>query len=122
MGKHFDVWSFLVMAITLVLFVAALFTKGFTHDLLLEAGVFLVSVKLILMAYKSNVVNDAVQQKLDEIHSTVAKKHQRPAPRTATHRGRLPGRRYFRPAQGLSAAMRSRILWIGVCGISCRPL
>jgi hypothetical protein len=71
MGKHFDVWSFLVIALTLVLFVAALFTKGFTHDLLLEAGVFLVSVKLILTAYRNSVVNNAIQQKLEEIRSTV---------------------------------------------------
>jgi hypothetical protein len=71
MGKHFDAWSLLVMAITLFLFVAALFTTGFTHDLLLEAGVFLVSVKLILMAYKNSVANYTMQQKLDEIYSAV---------------------------------------------------
>ena len=70
-GKHFDTWSLLVMVITLILFVAALFTKGFTHDLLLEAGVFLVSVKLILMAYKSSVASVQMQQKLDEIHAAV---------------------------------------------------
>ena len=70
-GKHFDAWSLLVIAITLVLFVAALFTTGLTHDLFLEAGVFLVSVKLILMAYKSSVSNNSIQQKLDEIHSAV---------------------------------------------------
>jgi len=71
MGKHFDAGSLLVMAITLILFVAALFTKGFTHDLLLEAGVFLVSVKLILMAYKSSVATATMQQKLDEIRATL---------------------------------------------------
>ena len=69
--KHFDTWSLLVIAITLILFVAALFTKGFTHDLLLEAGLFLVSVKLILMAYKSSVATAMLQQKLDEIHAAV---------------------------------------------------
>jgi hypothetical protein len=69
--RHFDTWSFLVMAITLILFVVALFTKGFTHDLLLEAGVFLVSVKLILMAYKSSVATAMMRQKLDEIHVAV---------------------------------------------------
>ena len=50
MLKHFDVGSVFVIIITFVLFALALFTKGFTHDLLLEAGVFLVSVKLIIMA------------------------------------------------------------------------
>ncbi len=55
MNEHFDVGSLAIIAITFAIFVLALFTKGFTHDLLLEAGVFLVSVKLILMAYKNNV-------------------------------------------------------------------
>ena len=70
-GKHSDAWSLLVIAITLVLFLTALFTKGFTHDLLLEAGVFLVSVKLILMGCRSSVSSHFIQQKLDEIHSAL---------------------------------------------------
>ena len=37
----FDPGSLVVIAITLVLFVWALFEKGLTHDLLLEAGVFM---------------------------------------------------------------------------------
>lgn len=55
MKKHFDTGSFIIIIITLILFVITLFTKGFTHVLLLEAGVFLVSVKLILMTYKNRV-------------------------------------------------------------------
>ena len=38
MAKPLDTGSLLVMAVTLVLFVVALYTKGFSHDLLLEAG------------------------------------------------------------------------------------
>ena len=64
---YFDAGSWLVIFVTLVLFLVALFTKGLTHDLLLEAGVFLVSVKLILMTYKNGVATDALTQKLDEI-------------------------------------------------------
>ena len=67
MRKHLDAWSLAVTTITLVLFVGALFAQGFTHDLLLEAGIFLVSVKLITMAYKSSVANAAIQAKLAEI-------------------------------------------------------
>jgi hypothetical protein len=67
MSDHFDVGSLMVIIITFVLFVAALFTKGFTHDLLLEAGVFLVSVKLIIMAYKNSVTNKALLAELREI-------------------------------------------------------
>jgi len=55
MRKHFDVASLTVIIVTFVLFIVALFTKGFTHDLLLEVGIFLISVKLIMMAYKSSV-------------------------------------------------------------------
>ena len=69
--KYFDSWSVLVMVITLVLFITALFLKGLSHDLLLEAGVFLVSVKLILMGYKSNASSASIQKKLDEIYSAV---------------------------------------------------
>lgn len=42
MHRHLDVPTLLTIAVTLVLFAVALFVKGFTHDLLLEAGVFLV--------------------------------------------------------------------------------
>ncbi|MDB6046690.1 MAG: hypothetical protein JWM63_5241 [Gammaproteobacteria bacterium] len=69
--NRFDPWSLLVILFTLALFLIALFTKGITHDLLLEAGVFLVSVKLILMGYKNSASNDSIQQKLDEIRSAV---------------------------------------------------
>jgi len=64
---HFDTGSLIVIAITFVLFVAALFTKGFTHELLLEAGVFLISVKLILMVYKNKEDIDSIHDKLDLI-------------------------------------------------------
>ncbi|CAA0090809.1 Uncharacterised protein [BD1-7 clade bacterium] len=47
--QHYDIGSQVVILITSI-FTIALFTADFTHDLLLEAAVFLVSVKLILMA------------------------------------------------------------------------
>ena len=77
MDKSLDLGSTIVIAITFALFIIALFTKGLTHDLLLEAGVFLVSVKLIMMAYQnysymenlkkdlqkeSNAIMDLIQQ------------------------------------------------------------
>ncbi len=67
--KHFDTGSLIVIIVTFVLFITALFTKGFTHDLLLEAGVFLVSLKLIMMSYKNGDAIGSVQKKLDEILS-----------------------------------------------------
>ena len=73
MSKHFDMGSLAVIAITFVLFVAALFTKGLTHDMLLEAGVFLVSVKLILMAYQNSVTSKALFKDLQEIKRVLGK-------------------------------------------------
>ena len=67
--KYFDIGSILVIFVTLVLFVAALFYTGFTHDLLLEAGVFLVSVKLILMSYKNAVSSLELKAELAAIRS-----------------------------------------------------
>ena len=68
---YFDAWSLLIIVITLVLFVAALYFTGFTHGLLLEAGVFLVSVKLILMSYKNKVASDDLRTELVEIRSLI---------------------------------------------------
>jgi hypothetical protein len=65
--KHLDLGSLIVIAITFLLFVMALFFTGFTHDLLLEAGVFLVSVKLIIMAHKSSVNYKEIRRNLKQI-------------------------------------------------------
>jgi len=62
-----DAGTWTVTVITFVLFVAALFTKGITHDLFLEAGIFLVSVKIILMAYKNSVSVKRIEARLDRI-------------------------------------------------------
>lgn len=70
--KHFDTGSILVIAITFILFSMALFFTGFTHDLLLEAGVFLVSVKLIIMSYKSSVSSAQIQNELEEVKNLLA--------------------------------------------------
>jgi len=75
--KHFDMGSLIVIVITFVLFSMALFFTGFTHDLLLEAGVFLVSIKLIIMAYKSNVSSLRIYQELEEIKSMLHEIKQR---------------------------------------------
>ena len=65
--KHFDVGSLVIIAITFILFVMALFFTGFTHDILLEAGVFLISLKLIVMAYKASVTAKDIHRELEEI-------------------------------------------------------
>lgn len=74
MNRYMDKGSFIVALITLGLFVAALFTKGLTHDLFLEAGVFLVSVKIIIMAYNNGLAISQLSEKLDMILVTLKKK------------------------------------------------
>ena len=71
MKKHFDPGSLIVIIVTFVLFGSALFTKGLTHDLLLEAGVLLVSIKLIIMAYKTSTYVEAFHRRLNEIYEVV---------------------------------------------------
>ena len=65
--KYLGRWSLAVVVVTLILFVAALFVKGFTHDLLLETAIFLVSVKLIMLSYQSNQGVEEINKKLDLI-------------------------------------------------------
>jgi hypothetical protein len=76
MSKHLDRSTQLTLAITLALFVVALFEKGFTHDLLLEAAVFLVSAKLVLLSYKASVNNDAVAGQLAEMSKSLTRVEQ----------------------------------------------
>ena len=70
-GQHLDMPSRLVIALTLVLFGVALGVKGFGHDLLLEGGVLLVSIKLIMMAYKNSVANQRLLEELALVHEAV---------------------------------------------------
>ena len=79
MRKRFDFWSIVVVLLTLVLFIASLFQKGMTHDILLESGVFLVSVKLILMSHKSRTMAGEIEDRLDEIKSMLRNMQGKPA-------------------------------------------
>jgi len=67
MNKYLDTWTMITIIITIVFFVVALFVKGFTHQLLLEAGVLLVSVKIILMSYKNIQNFEEIKEDLNEI-------------------------------------------------------
>ena len=75
--KHVDLGSILIIVITFVLFVLALLFTGFTHDILLEAGVFLVSVKLIIMAYKANISSNKIELELKEIKEILKHNNER---------------------------------------------
>ena len=76
--NRFDPWSAVVIALTLVLFLVSVFVKGFTHELLLEAGVFLVSIKLILMAQKNTLSARLTVQRLERIASLLERIQNQP--------------------------------------------
>lgn len=71
MKKYFSTADIVVIAITFILFAAALFTKGFTNALLLEAGVLLVSVKIIMMNFKCSQTNKQILEKLQEMDEDI---------------------------------------------------
>lgn len=80
-GRRVDAASIAVIVITLALFTAAVAVKGIGHELLLEAAVFLVSVKLILMAYRSEVANQHLLQELAAVRAMVADLQRQPSVR-----------------------------------------
>ncbi|MFQ5715125.1 MAG: hypothetical protein ACE5GU_13945 [Candidatus Scalinduaceae bacterium] len=61
--------TIIIILITVGLFVAAIFTKGITHDIFLEAGVLLISIKIILLTYRSNTIVKKMQKQLDSMNS-----------------------------------------------------
>lgn len=75
--KFSDPAAIVVIVLTVALFALALFLKGFTRELLLEAGIFLVSAKLILMAKNHADTEKRVEQQLAEIKSLLESLTQR---------------------------------------------
>lgn len=57
------------LLLTLVLFVVAAWLHGPSSELLLEAGVFLVSVKLVLSTEKSEIVVQELKGKLNSLEA-----------------------------------------------------
>ena len=76
MIKYFDPGTIIVIVITILLFTVALFVKGFTNALLLEAGVLLVSIKLIIMAYRNSINYSDLKKELSEIRRLLEEKSQ----------------------------------------------
>ena len=74
-SKSSDPWAVVTISLSVGLFVLAVFVKGLTHELLLEAGVFLVSVKLILMAKKNTETEERLEQRLANIQEMLAGKN-----------------------------------------------
>lgn len=76
MKKYVDIGNAAVIVITLVLFLLALITTGLTKNLMLEAGVFLVSIKIILMSYKSSQSSKEILEELRGIREKLNEKSQ----------------------------------------------
>jgi uncharacterized membrane protein len=76
MMKYFDPGIIILILITVLLFTVALFAKGFTNALLLEAGVLLVSIKLIMMAYRNSLNYSDLKKELNEIRRLLEEKKQ----------------------------------------------
>ena len=64
---HLDLASTVSLTITVILFIIAIFAKGFTHEILLEAGVFLISVKLVLASSKAELTSKIIEDKIDRL-------------------------------------------------------
>jgi len=71
MKKNLDLGNAITIALTFILFTIALFATGFSKDILLEAGVLLVSVKIILMGAANSNSNREIMKKLNEINEKI---------------------------------------------------
>ena len=69
--KLLDIGSWITIVVTLLLFAIALFVKGVPHDLLLEAAVFLVSAKLVIMSYKNAMASDELKAELQRLREVL---------------------------------------------------
>ena len=72
--KSSDPWASVVIVLTVGLFILSLVVKGFTHELFLESAVFLVSVKLILMARKNAATEERLELHLNQIKELLSGK------------------------------------------------
>jgi protein-S-isoprenylcysteine O-methyltransferase Ste14 len=79
MAKYLDPWSAMLIALTAILFLLALFVHGLTHDLLIEVGVLLVSAKLVIMSYKNSILGEQLHQSLEEIKRTLRRFEEPPS-------------------------------------------
>jgi hypothetical protein len=86
MLKSSDPWALIVIVLSFGMFGLALFVKGFGHELLLEAGIFLVSVKLILMAKKNAETENRLEGHLIQIKELLARREPQSADRKDSSR------------------------------------
>ncbi|MCD4653951.1 hypothetical protein K8T06_08435 [bacterium] len=73
MNKYIDIATLIIIVTTFALFSVALLAHGITRDLFLEVGILLVSVKLILLAYKNSMYNKEISKELHQIKEMLDK-------------------------------------------------
>ena len=71
--ERLDMGSMAIIFITFTLFVVSLFQKGLTHEILVDTGIFLVSVKLIVMSFRNNLYMKDLNQQLEDIKKLIKK-------------------------------------------------
>ncbi len=69
MKNKLDTGTTIIIAATFILFAVALSVKGIGKELLLEAGVLLVSIKLIMMSHKNTSDSQSIREDLHRIQS-----------------------------------------------------
>lgn len=74
--RRMDAGSAATLVVTLVLFVAALFSKGITHDLFLEGGVLLVSLKVVMAIQRIREGDEKIERRLDRIETLLTKREE----------------------------------------------
>lgn len=67
MENKLGIGNMIVISLTIIVFIIALFLKGFTHEILLEVGVLLVSIKLIMITNKISTANQKLLNEMNKI-------------------------------------------------------
>jgi hypothetical protein len=73
MKKYLSITDMIVIIITALLFLIALFMNGISKELLLEVGILLVSIKLILMNHKNATANEKILEELGQLKKQISK-------------------------------------------------
>lgn len=75
--------TIVIILTTLALFTGAVLTKGLTHDIFLEAAVFLVSVKVIFLTFRTNTMTKNIQKQLEGLNSLLISKETDKSPKAS---------------------------------------
>ncbi len=72
-----------IILVTLALFTGAVLTKGLTHEIFLEAAVFLVSIKVIFLTFRTNIMTKNILKQLEDLNSLLLSKKTDKSPKAS---------------------------------------